>query len=695
MTDTAKYIVEIDLQKRGDLKLDDALRAADRLDQSLNKVEKGLGKLGTGWKDVGNHGAKASEKIDKSLKKVDESFERLKTGWQDLSAGGSRVVDVLDGVASKAWSLTKVAAMVGGVAAFAGMTYGVVGLNAELEKMTVSLGTIFKVQEAAPSQMAGMKLAGEQIAKMRVDAQQLPGEFQDLFYIYNTGAVTALRTLDPDKWRDLSAKAMAAAKATSVPIDQAGRELAMLLEGRAGAHNVFGMRLLGLGGASAEKFNKSTDAERVKILTKELDKYADSIEYFGKTFDAASSTFIDDLKQIGQRTTEPLFNSVTKSLQDAHHWLESNKEKVDAFTERVGNGLADAWEWGAQKFEEYWPRIVNFIDVAWERLSAAWEKIAPWAERFETALQRALDDPNGTIDKLVHLAELYIAIKGGSMVLGGAGSLITGGMMLNNIAGGAAGVLGGGGAAAAAGTTTAAGASAVGGGGLAALGAGATTAAIGLAALLPAAGGLYALYDKMQYVEAMNVQREQEYTEQAEGIIQNFKDLGYQGTELTKAVVAQIDASEKLARHQNMFSAGIEPINRQAYELQAQHLMLALRAEQAAAALAEVPMSLSQWLQVQNFSRTGGMTLEDAKMVGATAQWYADHPDVIPPNASKKAKPSGHHGGGGTHVQKVEIVITTNQNPSRVAQMVKGEFEQKIRHLTSSRYVPNYGAGGG
>jgi hypothetical protein len=59
----------------------------------------------------------------------------------------------------------------------------------------------------------------------------------------------------------------------------------------------------------------------------------------------------------------------------------------------------------------------------------------------------------------------------------------------------------------------------------------------------------------------------------------------------------------------------------------------------------------------------------------------------------KQRHGSGKHPGRpGTNIQKVEIVVTSNESPSRIARMVMSEIQNLQRHPKVSRDVPNYSA---
>jgi hypothetical protein len=54
-----------------------------------------------------------------------------------------------------------------------------------------------------------------------------------------------------------------------------------------------------------------------------------------------------------------------------------------------------------------------------------------------------------------------------------------------------------------------------------------------------------------------------------------------------------------------------------------------------------------------------------------------------------KKKNSTVSGGGGTNIQKVEIVVTSNQDPERIARLTVEKLKDLSRYPTSSRFAPN------
>ena len=67
------------------------------------------------------------------------------------------------------------------------------------------------------------------------------------------------------------------------------REMAMLLAGRAGSHNVLGQRL-GFTGDKAHALQQMAPEERLKAINTELDRYSAATDRFSHTFVANWTT---------------------------------------------------------------------------------------------------------------------------------------------------------------------------------------------------------------------------------------------------------------------------------------------------------------------------------------------------------------------------------------------------------------------
>lgn len=561
--------------------------------------------------------------------------------------------------AGKVWDLGKMVGAAGLGAGFAAATWGVMTLNKELETTKISLAAVLGASGHAATVGGGIQMGADLIKQMRVDAQKLPGEFEDLLGIFQTAAVPAFRSgLDPQGWEQLSSKVMATAKAVSLPMDQAAREFAQLLEGRAGAHNVFGMRLLGLSGDEARKFNEAKPEERLARLTTELDKYGKFIDAFGDTFDAQSSTALDNAKEFVRLATEPLFDKAKDALKDFNRWFDTNREQIGTWATNFGLRLAQAWDWGRKKAEEWWPLIREFAGTAWDRLKKFWDEVQPQVQTFAKWMKDALADPNGTIDKLILLAKLYAGAKvaeTGFGMLGGlsgsAGAAIPMLAQLGFMPGIGAGAAGAAGAA----TTGVGGAVTAGAGGVAAVGLGAGAAA--LAAGIAGTVAQFQLFKLTSEATTHVIEGYQREHSNARNEMRRYLDEMMQlpdGAALVKGKFAELEM------------AGDD-----------------LRISMLAAAIAARNFESA----VNRDKRTEGIV---ANAQDAINQMFRSEATNLP-KGGKGAETLKRRGGhGGTSIQKVEIVVTSNQNPERIARSVTDELAKLSRNRKASRFTTNY-----
>jgi hypothetical protein len=657
-------------------------------------------------------GAKHVERGAIAAQKYQASLQRAGAAAAGLHGQLMGVADRAVGVAA---GFAKWAAFGAGAAGIGAITFGVMGLNNQLEKSQIALGAIFQAQGVSPTLNAGLQLAGGTIEKMRADAAKLPGEFTDLLNIFTTASVPALRSgAGVQQFADLSARAMAAGAVASMPLDQVAREFAMLLEGRSGAHNVFGMRLLGLAGDAAEAFNKKTAPERFALISKELNKYGDALEAFGGSFEGKWTTAIDNAKNLLRLGTAPLFEKGKDALGAINEWLTSPAALRRA--ENLGRTLADGFEWAKAKLDEWLPSIEKFATNAWVKLSDLWVQALPYVERFSAALKTALEDP-GTIDKLIRLLELYVAAKLGGGVLsvaatvGGAAAPFARGWG-GRAAAGAAGAAGAGVAA-----KTAAGFGlGVGGKGAATLGLGAGAGVLGTVAAVGAAAGGVAAFGNQLWQLGKDIQSswkpgmslwaaarnpsQERMAESRNWKIPEWAGGGVWADQADQGAIVEWADREVEAHYRTI--QGLDAMRDRLADLQREAEMTGrplsiLRAEMYEHALktAEVRAELEGLSTAADDAATmlanlagtdAGVFSQEADLVRRLNSRYTD------PAAAKGAGGGARHGGGGggTHIQKVEIVVTSNQDPSRVARATVDELGKLASFRRSSRYVPNY-----
>lgn len=581
--------------------------------------------------------------LDTSLQGLGGS---LKQGFQ---AGLSSVTGTLESIGDKLVDLTVSAAKIGAVGLVGAAAYGV-KLNDELEKTQVGLAAIFKAQGVSSNMTDGLELATAAMEKMRIHARDLPGELKDLQLIFRLGMTPGLQLgASVGQLERISANAMAAAATSNMPMDQAARELAQLYNGHAGGHNVFG-QMLGFSGEAAKKLNAAQGGERLKLIEDALGKYKDSIPVFAKTFDALTSTLKDNADQTLKRATKPLFDAMKGQLDRANKWFGDNEEKVGHWADNVGRRLEQAFEAGRRKVEEWTPAVQTFAQNASAELAHIWQVAKPFVERLEKGGISFLSDPN-SMKSIEHAAMLYGGLKATralspiiSPMLGGLGDALGGTLGL-----------------------TGAGAS------IASLGA---TAAVAAPAILLLVGTLSALTDKSSEYHASVTQHVRDLGREAESIGKHLSNVGERiGPWAAHPFEAasnlwlgqlemQVSWLEKAAKGLDVFTGSLKSL-------------LDKVGVTAPTMTTDAPDPLDR--SAENAALT-----ESLNPIKAMGQIIKD----LDLDAQKTKKGAGG-GGGGTTIQKVEIVITTNQDPTRIARLVEDRMISISRNPTSSPHAYN------
>jgi hypothetical protein len=299
----------------------------------------------------------------------------------------SAAAEGLGRIASTALNVATRVAEIGVAAGLALAVHGVLGLNQELEQTQISLGAVFQAQGYYKTFEDGFARSGREVAAMRKEVMKLPGTFNELAEIMTTIASPAAATgMSIDQMRKLAEQTMLTAAILKVPQDMAAREMAMLLGGRAGAHNVLGTRL-GLVGSEAQKFNKEDPAKRFQDLEERLNRYSGAADRFSTSFKANATTMKDNLMAFEQLATKPLFDAVNRSLSRANAYIDSHHERLTLIADLVGN------------------RISGY----WERIESAFVRIEPLAARIAKHIANV--SGQDLADGVKKAAEIALALK--------------------------------------------------------------------------------------------------------------------------------------------------------------------------------------------------------------------------------------------------------------------------------------------
>ena len=597
--------------------------------------------------------------LSQHLGGLHSNADALDSAFAKVGASASSIGSALEGVMERAASLVVTLGALGGIAIGGAVVHGVIHLNNELEKTQIALAGIFGANGVSQNVDQGMSIAADTMAQMRKDAAALPGETKDLVNIFKDISVPGFQAgASVDKLRDLSAKSMAAGATLGLPLDQMGREMAMLLEGRAGAHNVAGMRLAGLGGDKAEKFNKLSASDRVEYLSKKLDAYEPVIAKYSQSFDGVISTLKDSGKKLLGDFTLPLFERVKATAQTANQWFDTYGDTASRVASVWGSHLAAAFDVGMTKLGEWTPYILTFVSTLHDGLKRAWDSSSPLLTRLEQVAANFMTDP-AAFDKIAGLVKAYAALKIGMPVAGAAMGMA-----------GSAGKVGGmvaqmGGLSAEAGPI-----------GLAVMVGVLETLAV---AAVAAGGALSALTDGTSMMHDSAVRY-------WDGIFASMKTLepaiAAVGAELKLS--AEIFGTQMLGAIDSVLGAAIGATTA-LYDF----------GTGIGAFLADVQKTVNKLLgkdDAPKLNRDFEDAPYEARDVDVMSTTGAVAKGVAEGLSAAKAKTGGGGGGGGTHIAKVEITVTSNTDPSRIARLVYADLANLARHRTTSPDVRNFSA---
>lgn len=337
---------------------------------------------------------------------------------------------LIDSVASKAFALGKALAVAGAVGGAMAIKTGLVDINANVEQAQIGFATIFNMLGASNSFEGGLGMAKGLIEDIRKDAKDLPGEFGDFVGMAQTLAAPLINAGKGMKEiREYTRQTAIAGAAMGIGFDQASREMAELLEGRAGTHNKLGMRM-GITTHTQVKggteFNKATADERMALLQELLKKNDAALKAFGNSWGGLTSTLVDNTKQLFGRATLPLFERIKQELARINKAFDSN-DGLGAAADLVGKYLVKGFDFAVDK-------------AAW--LARHWKAIAFEVKEFGLHLKDALDKALPIAEKIGG----FLMNHGGEVATGMMGARIGLGLATNPMVGeiaGAAGTAGG------------------------------------------------------------------------------------------------------------------------------------------------------------------------------------------------------------------------------------------------------------
>lgn len=290
----------------------------------------------------------------------------------------------LDSVASGMERMAMVGvAAVGGVAVMGvrALTREMVQLNSRTEDTTIGIAGMLQANGGAQSFAAGMSQASAVLQRIRTDADALPGEAEDFVRVFSVALPAALQAgmrsaMDVSQFTN---QFTAVGIALNVDADQAGRDLRLMLQGRAGAQVSMWNQLQSLVGKTAEEFNQMSAPQRLAALQGATGRYADMVHAFGGTFTTAMTTVTGKAHRLIEIATKPLFDRAVTRLQELGGYMTAHGPEIEDRMKRWGEAgargfdmLFDRGKHAVTWLRENWRSLASDVEAAGRRAVAVY-----------------------------------------------------------------------------------------------------------------------------------------------------------------------------------------------------------------------------------------------------------------------------------------------------------------------------------
>lgn len=226
---------------------------------------------------------------------------------------------------------------------FRSLTVGATQYANELESTRIGLTSVLAAVQGTEWDVAA-KTAGKVFEQVRTDSIKSVATAQQLFTLYQ-GIVGPISKagFGLEKVRDLTLSTVSAAGVLGVDLDQAQRDMSLMVRGAAGMDvKLFSMlRSTGAIAETTEEWNKSLTAkERVEKLSQALDKFAPAGDRFAKSFAGVTSTFKGIRQEFTRSAWQPVMDAAAASLGRINDSLITNQVDLQERLSKWGVSLA-------------------------------------------------------------------------------------------------------------------------------------------------------------------------------------------------------------------------------------------------------------------------------------------------------------------------------------------------------------------
>lgn len=287
-------------------------------------------------------GSEASTQYDVALRYV------FKDGG--AQKGVDSLAHSLEGVNKQGVGLTSMltgigAAIAGAFGAREGY-HALIGFNAEMESMKISMTALTQANLNEPFELARTQMDG-MVADFTAFAKQSPLTTKEIVNFaqgVEAGVFSANGSLDD--FRTIAEQGALAAKMLGADANYAGTEIQEMLQGSVRKNMRFARNLLGFAGEhDTEAFNAKSDLERLETVKKALNSPAmkQAGKQFASSFEGVTSTLKDQLQLVFGGIGLPLFKSLTDEVKKWTEWIDKNPDKIRQFAADFQEALEDGF----------------------------------------------------------------------------------------------------------------------------------------------------------------------------------------------------------------------------------------------------------------------------------------------------------------------------------------------------------------
>ncbi len=290
---------------------------------------------------------------------ADRDRMRRFRGASGQEASGNSLTELSSGLGLIGSAFGVVRSLVG---SFVDLGRSIMEVGSQAENSATAIAGMIQAGGGASSWNSALSLAEGTMSQIRRDAARLPGTAEDFVQVFQLALPKAMEAglSNPRAVADFTNQFGAVGIALNIEAGEVGRDLNMLLSGRAGAANrtwtalssqiARAGRELHLSAETAKDFNKLRPEQRLAILQRSIRGYGDMVNAFGGTWESISSTFTSSMQEIFRLGSAPLFDVMKNTLKGVNDFLERNSAELTAMAQIIGRDLAAGVEFVVQQF---------------------------------------------------------------------------------------------------------------------------------------------------------------------------------------------------------------------------------------------------------------------------------------------------------------------------------------------------------